>query len=286
MQLHRPAQPRVLLADKQKEGRLVLKILLVGDSVACQSLCKNALNLLLGRRHIHSIIETMVAGLAAHFIEKCKAFHQRLLQIGKTGNGDIRRLAQTLHIICKARRSNLHCRLRSPCRKHLNREAVVLAKLLMIAQIIRRIIGGAKQGHTGMNNEVSGAHVRRSKLLVAELPHLLRSITVQYTVVVKVTLKLQVAPVIQRISDGLFQSLRPLLEFFPVTGIPCNVAFLHTIGAHLAPFVMIAPQPYLCDILKAAVFGNLFGTDVTVVIQNRHLCRIIVIQNFRGLCLQ
>ena len=81
------------------------------------------------------------------------------------------------------------------------------------------------------------------------------------------------APVIQGIADCLLQRLRPFLEFFPVGRVSCNIVFLHTIGTHLTPFVMVAAQPYLRDIFKFPVLRNFLRIDMAVIIQYRHFFR-------------
>ena len=93
-------------------------------------------------------------------------------------------------------------------------------------------------------------------------------------------------PVIQRISDGALQSLRPFLEFLPVGRISCNIALFDSIRTHLTPFVMVAAHPYLGNIIKLSVFCDFLRTDMTVVIQNRHLCCILMIQHLRSFRLQ
>ncbi len=60
-------------------------------------------------------------------------------------------------------------------------------------------------------------------------------------------------PVKQRIADGFLQCLRPFLEFFSVWCVSGDITLLHTIGTHLAPFVMVSAKPYLCDVLKLSV---------------------------------
>ena len=100
--------------------------------------------------------------------------------------------------------------------------------------------------------------------------------------VAEVALQLQVAPVVQRIADKLFQGLCSFLEFFPVGGVAGDVLFFHTVTAHDAPLVVVAAQPDLSDVLKPAILPDLLGIDVAVVVQDRHLGRVIMIQNLRG----
>lgn len=59
--------------------------------------------------------------------------------------------------------------------------------------------------------------------------------------------------------------------------------FLDAVGADLAPFIMVAAEPDLGDIVKFAVFIDFLRVDVAVVVDDRHLLRIFVVQPSRGL---
>ena len=90
-------------------------------------------------------------------------------------------------------------------------------------------------------------------------------------------LQLQMRPVIGGIAHGVWHGFRPLLKLLPVAGIPCAVLFIDPVGAHSPPFVMIAIQPYLGAVGKLAVNGNVLRRNVTVVVENRHFCRMAMI---------
>ena len=72
-----------------------------------------------------------------------------------------------------------------------------------------------------------------------------------------------------------------LLELLPVGSVASDVLFLHTVGAHNAPLVVVAAQPDLGDVVKAAVFVNFLGIDMAVVVQNGHLGCVLMIQSLR-----
>ena len=82
-------------------------------------------------------------------------------------------------------------------------------------------------------------------------------------------------PVVQRIADQLRQSLRPFLEFLPVCSIAGNIFFVYAVGTHLTPFIMVAAQPYLSDVVEFAVLVDFLRIDVAVIIHDRHLLRIV-----------
>ena len=147
----------------------------------------------------------------------------------------------------------------------------------MPLQIIYRVICSTQQGHIGLLNQISGAHRWLLQLFVTEIPHFFCCLTVQYTIISEVSLQLQMAPVKQRISNGLFQCFSPFLKFFPIRRISCNIAFFNTIGTHLTPFVMVSPQPDLSNIFKLSVLCDFLWVNVAMIVQNRNLsCKFMV----------
>ena len=84
------------------------------------------------------------------------------------------------------------------------------------------------------------------------------------------------APVVERVADELRKRLRPFLEFLAVAGVAGDVALLNPVGTHLTPFVVIAAQPYLSDVVELAVLVDLLRIDVAVVVHDGHLLRKIV----------
>ena len=76
------------------------------------------------------------------------------------------------------------------------------------------------------------------------------------------------APVIEGISDGKAQGLRPFLELLPIVGVPGDEALVHAGRAHQAPFVVIAAQPDLGDVLKAPILPDLLRVQVAVKIDD------------------
>ena len=105
------------------------------------------------------------------------------------------------------------------------------------------------------------------QLLVAQVPSFLSGITVQMTGVVKVSLQLQVAPMIQLVADQLRHGLSPLLEFLTVGSISGDVFLINAVRTHLTPFVMVAAQPYLGDVLELTILSDFSWIDMAVIVQ-------------------
>ena len=116
------------------------------------------------------------------------------------------------------------------------------------------------------------------KLRIAEIPYLLSGLGTEMTGIAEVALQLQVAPVIERVADGLLQGLCPLLELLTIRCIAGDVVLIYAVGAHLTPLVVVAAQPYLGNVVELSVLGNLLGIDVAVVIYDGHALGILMEQ--------
>lgn len=99
--------------------------------------------------------------------------------------------------------------------------------------------------------------------------------------ITEVLFQLQMAPMVHGVSDSTRQSLGKFLEFLPVRRVARNVLFLHAVGAHHTPFVMVAAQPHLGDVLKPAVLEDLPRADVAVIVDDGHIRRIFMIELLR-----
>lgn len=137
------------------------------------------------------------------------------------------------------------------------------------------------------------------QLVVAEVPDLLGGLAVQHALIAEVLLQLEVAPGIHRVADGHFQALGKLLKALTIRLVTGDVLLGHAVGAHHAPLVVVAEivvaavgqhlmaaQPDLRDVLKAAVLINFLRRNVAVVIHDGQLGRIVVVQMLRGRGLQ
>ena len=102
-----------------------------------------------------------------------------------------------------------------------------------------------------LGDQPANAHTGFLQAGVAELPYFFGSRTVQNALITEKAAQLQMAPVVQRIADGLAQHLSPLQEFVVIAGVAGDVFFLHSGAAHQPPFVMVAAQPDLRDVVVA-----------------------------------
>ena len=101
------------------------------------------------------------------------------------------------------------------------------------------------------------------------------------------SLQLQMSPVIKGVTESIRNGLSPLLELFPIGGILTSAILLvDTIGTHGTPLIVVATQPQLSNTLKLVVFGHHLRNQMTMIVDNGHLSRMIVIQVLCHLGLQ
>ena len=94
------------------------------------------------------------------------------------------------------------------------------------------------------------------------------------------------APVVQGISDCLSKALSPLAEFLIVGSISGDVLFVNSEGTHQTPFIMVAAQPYLSNVVKLTILSDFSGVDMAVIVQNRSVLCVIVEQLLCCFCFQ
>ncbi len=84
-------------------------------------------------------------------------------------------------------------------------------------------------------------------------------------------------PVIKRITDKIRHNLRPFHKLV-VTRLSAGYIFLgYTVGTHRTPFIVVASEPELRNVLRRVVFINLFRGKVTVPVENRSSFRTLFI---------
>ena len=100
---------------------------------------------------------------------------------------------------------------------------------------------------------------------------------------------------VHRVADGKLQRLDELLKALEGGLAASDVLLVHAVGAHHAPLVMVAEvaavriltaEPDLDEVVEAAVFIDLAGRDVAVIVDQRLMLRIVMEQMLRGLGFQ
>ena len=150
---------------------------------------------------------------------------------------------------------------------------------------VDRVIGGADELYVRLLDDVPYGHGWIVELLVAEVPYFLGGIAVQIALVAEVLTKLEVRPVVERVTDELRKGLCPHLELLAVRLISGDVLLRYAVDTHLSPLVVVTDwwlsEPYLVDVIVALIRCDVLRIDMTVVIENRCLLCDLVIELLR-----
>ena len=206
---------------------------------------------------------------------------QRALQRGAVFDLAAAHLGQLRNILLPTRLVDVQSLVRAERRRHHSGNGRIFLDFLMPFQRIHRVVCGTDKGHVALGDQPAHAHARLLQLFVAQIPDLFGCFSIQSALITEVLFQLQMAPMVHGVSDGTRQSLGKFLEFLPVRRIARNVLFLHAVGAHHTPFVMVAAQPHLGDVLKPAVLEDLPRADVAVIVDDGHIRRIFMIELLR-----
>ena len=158
----------------------------------------------------------------------------------------------------------------------------------MPLEAVSRIVGRTNEFHTVVFHESTRTELRivRNEVIALVVDRTC-GLRIQTLFDTKSGLELQMGPVVERVAERIRNGLCPLLELLPVRSVfACAVFLVYSVRTHSAPFVVVAHEPDLCDGFKTLVLGNHLRNKVAVIIDNRHLCRMIVIQLLCGLGLQ
>ena len=205
---------------------------------------------------------------------------QGIHHIGELADFNTTYMSQLVNIYGKLRSVNVHSLVRTPCRNH---HGVVVSLMLgilnVVVQVIYRIIGGADTLYVVMLHQSTSRELGLLQLLVTLIENLTSGLGRQNLIDTESGLQLQVCPVIQGVTQGVGNGLCPLLKLLPVCSVLTGAeALVYAIGTHGTPLIVVTTQPQLCDALKLMVVSNHLRNQVTVIVNDRHLSRMVVIQ--------
>ena len=93
-------------------------------------------------------------------------------------------------------------------------------------------------------------------------------------------------PVIDRTAGQSGKNLCPGFKLLIRRRIAGDEPLLHTAGTHGTPPVMIALQPQLCQIAELPVLSDILRRNVIVIVKDRLLYGILMIQYLSRFCSQ
>ena len=99
-------------------------------------------------------------------------------------------------------------------------------------------------------------------------------------------IEFEMGPMIEGVAERSGDGFGPFFELIPIGGVSCTVPFGDPGRPHGTPFVVVTVEPDLCQILEAVIGRDLFGWEVAVVVHDRHVAGILVIESDSGFGLE
>ena len=280
MQLHHPAEVGVLFRTRDGDARLVGVHLLTGERLALHRLLEGAVCGLSVRLCEHAVIETVVCAQTAVGGEVVDARAQCCSDVVRAGERAAGDLAQTGDVGAEVRLFDVNCLVRAERRQHLDLHGRVVRDDLVPVQIVARVVGGAHRLDVEAAHQAArGGVPQHLAALVVDLVGIVRS---ERLMDAEHALELKMAPVVQRVADQARQDGGECAEFLTRVGIAGDEFLRDAVPAHLAPFVVVAAEPYFGDVVEPAVLGDLLRVDVAVVVDDGQLRRNIVVEMAGG----
>ena len=87
---------------------------------------------------------------------------------------------------------------------------------------------------------------------------------------------------VEGIAEGVRDGAGPGEEFFLGGGVAGDVALGDTVGAHGSPLIVVAFEPDFEEVLELAVFGDVFGGKMAVVIEDGLWLGVLVVEPAGG----
>ena len=222
----------------------------------------------------------MIRELTAVGCEEIVTLLEGVDHISEFSDAHTRYVSQLVNILGELGLLDVHRLVRTPGRDHHRIVlCLVLGILDMIVQVVYRVVGGTNALHVVVLHQATCRELRLLQLLVTLVEDLAGCLGAQLLGDAEGRLQFQVCPVVQRITEGVGHRLCPLLELLPVRGVlACAILLVDTVGTHSAPLIVVTTEPELCDALETMIVGHHLGDQVTVIVDNRHLSRVVVIQ--------
>ena len=225
----------------------------------------------------------MVGQAAAHARKILDALPERGLDVVDRADVDAGRRAQLLQIGGIVRVDDIERLLRAEGGQDFGLKALVLGQHAVVAQVVDRVIGRAERADVALRDQRARRACRALELCVCGLPNRVRGLGAQQLVDAEKPLELKVGPVVDRVADQAGHDRRKAVELVAVARAAGHIFLGHRVCAHDAPLVVVPGEPRLADVRKLLVFVNFGRVQMAVVVEDRHVLRVLVVQPARRL---
>ena len=261
----------ILPAQRQQQRGLELLCLRLRRQLAAETLLEDRFDLRVRCRSERHRLQTVIRDPAAERGKEREALLQNADQLSIARNAA--EFCKIVYIIffLDAQRP-----VRAEAGQDLHAEARVFGDFFVPLQAVRRIVRSAEGLYVRFLDQLPGG--QGPQFFVAELPDFFRRVAVQDAFIAEVLFELQMAPVIERVADGKRERLRPFLELLAVGRVAGDEPLVHARRAHQPPFIVVAAQPDLRDVLESAILIDLLRIEMAVVVDDGHECCEVVVK--------
>jgi hypothetical protein len=144
-----------------------------------------------------------------------------------------------------------------------------------------RVIGGANHLNVELAQDAARGELRFGEAFVCGVPDFFCGGLFEEVFDSEVAAEFEVRPDVERIAERLRDGRRPRLEFLERRRVAGDVFFGNAGGAHRPPFVVVALEPDFVEVGEAAVFGDILGRQVAVVVNDALGRGDVVIERLR-----
>ena len=289
VELRRPVGLRVRLQPLVEPRALELERLGGRERLSRDArLLEDRLELGLGIGRGEDLRETVVGDDAARLLEELMALRHRLAEVVHRPNGHSRGLRELVDpLVPRLQVLDLRRLVAAPRRTDLRPE-----RLLRDREMVFKRVDGIVRRADDLDVRLLHEPARRKplglQLPVARRVDALRARSAQTLGHAEVARELEVRPVEERILHEALHRLRKRLEPLPARRAAVRAAagaepLLESAGAHLPPLVVVAAKPDVRDVVPALVLRDLRRRKMAVVVDDRHLLRMAVVELLRRL---
>ena len=225
-------------------------------------------------------IQRVIGQARAVRVEEIQTGFQRLhhaFQIQAVDAGDA---GQAVHVIHKAAALDVEHLVRPPRRIDLEIAGGVLLDQGVMLQIVHRVVGGADDLHAEFLDQAAAAVFLRRQQRVRAVPNVLGGLFAQDILDAEHAAQLQMRPVEHRVADAVFEARGKGQPLVMPACVAADELLVHAVGEHHAPLVVVAAEHQLADVFELMVFIDHARGDVAMIVINRHVFRVLVIQLF------
>ena len=278
MELLCPAGFPIHLTEDNKHGRFEFQNLFLGELGAAIYFVEDGFDFGIGIVFGVEFLDAVVGEFAALLGEELVTFSQGGNHVVKGRDGDTAHFAQFLNISAEVGRNLYgHGLVGTPSGEHLDFETA-FASLDVVFERIDGVVGGAHHLYMITAHHAPCRIFGKSQFGITFFIDFACGFRAENLVDAESRFQFEVCPVIERVAHGVGDGLGPFLKFFPVGGVFARaVAFIDTVGAHGAPFVVVSAEPYLGQRFELVVIGHHLGNQVAVIVDDGHFSRVVVI---------